>query len=343
MIKNDSWKREQHLAVRNSVGWYDWTHRLLEVTGPDATAFLEGLFPKSIHTMGMGRAKYTTMLNDDAIIIDDVVIFRFEENKYWVSTLFTAKLVAWFDAHKAGKDVSYRVITKEVRMIAVQGPKAKALVNAIASEPVDELKYFQIKDNHIGDIPVQIGRSSYTGEYGFEIYFAAEQQSVVEAVLEEKGKAFDAMKITEFEVIVLSLPTEKGYCLMSDLGWTNPYEVGLANGIDWNKEFVGKEALKEIKAAGPERILLGFTVENDNAHIYSKDKGGPGGEIYKEGKLVGRVTKFAYGYYVEKSIGFALVDAHACKVGDRVTINDNEAVLTERCWYDPENKKVLGK
>ena len=90
VYKYDEMKRSEHMAVRTAVGWYLWTHQLVEVTGPDCTAFLEMMFPKNIGNLAVGRERYTTMLDENGEIIDDVVVFRMAEQKYWVSTLFRA-------------------------------------------------------------------------------------------------------------------------------------------------------------------------------------------------------------------------------------------------------------
>ena len=95
IFKYDEMKRAEHMAVRETVGWYVWTHQILEVTGPDVLAFLEYMFPNDIAALEVGRNRYTTMLNEKGQIIDDVVIWCMEENKYWVSTLYAmAVLIA---------------------------------------------------------------------------------------------------------------------------------------------------------------------------------------------------------------------------------------------------------
>lgn len=76
IFKYDEMKRSEHMAVRNTVGWYFWTHQILEITGPDATAFLEYMYPNKIGNLAVGRDRYTTMLNEQGEIIDDVVIMR---------------------------------------------------------------------------------------------------------------------------------------------------------------------------------------------------------------------------------------------------------------------------
>ncbi|MDR1933852.1 MAG: aminomethyltransferase family protein [Spirochaetales bacterium] len=333
VYKNDPMKREQHEAVRKTAGWYYFTHQLLEISGKDATALLDRVYPNPIATLKNGGARYTTMLNEDGLIIDDVVIFRLEENKYWISTLFVRKLIAWLDAHKGESKVEYKNITDVTDMYAVQGPKSRDLLNAILAEKVDDQKFFTIRENKIGDVPVKISRAGFTGEkIGYEIYVAPEQKGIVEAKLAENEKAFGALRITEFQIMVLTLATEKGFYLMCDIGKTNPFEVGLDRGINWDKDFIGKEALLKVKAEGAKRQLLGFTVDEDDVFIASKDKGGVGDLVIVKGEEVGRVTKCTYGFTVGKNIGYALVESAKTQVGDTAVINGYTAVLTDRVF-----------
>ncbi|MDR1421597.1 MAG: aminomethyltransferase family protein [Coriobacteriales bacterium] len=333
VYKYDDWKRREHEAVRNTVGWYYFTHHLVEVTGKDAAAFLDLIYLKPISNLEVSRARYTTMLNEQAQILDDVVVFRLEENKFWVSTLYAVKLTRWLDTHKGDYDVTYEIITDQWDMYAVQGPKSKDLVNALVEKNIDDQKFFQILDNKIDDIPVKINRGGFTGEkVGYEIYVSPAFCETIEAKLAETGKDFGAVEVQEFQIMALSLPTEKGFYLMADIQWANPFEVGLADGVDWNKDFIGKEALLKIKEEGPKRTLLGFITDEDDVHIHPKDRGGSGHPVLMGGEEVGRVTKFTYGYISERSIGFALVDADKAKIGDRIVINGYSGTLTERVF-----------
>lgn len=335
VYRYDDMKRQQHNAVRNSVGWYYYTHVLFEVTGEDATAFMDLIYMMPIGTLSIGRARYTPMLNDDAEILDDVVIFRMGEDKYWISTLFVLRVTKWLEDHKGGYKVEIRDITPEMDMYAVQGPKSKDLMNAILEESVDDQKFFQIKDNSINGISVKISRAGFTGEkLGYEIYVAPEDKEKIEVVLAEKGKAFDAVEVTEFQVMTWTLPTEKGFYVMTDIHWTNPFEVGFERGISWDKDFIGKEALLKIKEEGPKRKLLGFTIseEHDAVHIVPRNLGGPGAPVMLGDEEIGRTYKYTYGYTVEKNIGYALVEIDKVKIGDVVTINGALATLTDKVF-----------
>ena len=345
MIINDPATRAQHEAVRNNVGWYCWTHFMLQVTGEDAPAFLDKIYTSPIAGMKVGRAKYTTMLNEEGIIIDDVIVFRIEEKKFWISTLHLNNvLIPWLNTHKGENNVEYEDITSNTEMYAVQGPKSRDLINSFLAEKVDDQKFFTIRDNKINDIPVKVARSGYTGELGYEIYVAPEHIGLLETKLTECGKAFGAIQVTEFQVKVWTLPSEKGYNLMSDLRGANPLEVGFDDAIDWSKDFIGKPALEKVKEEGPKRHMLGFIVDdNDAGHIEAMNRGSFGAVVKVNDQAVGRVTKFVYSYTLDKNIGFALVDNVQAKVGDRVMISGQAATLTERVWHDAENRRPLAK
>jgi aminomethyltransferase len=328
LLSTDAKVKAQHEAVRKTAGWYDFTHQLLEVSGKDATDLLDKMYTGSIAKTKVGGAKYTTMLDKNGIIIDDVIVFRLEENKYWISTLHISRPIKWLDANKDAFDIAYKSVTSDWNMYSVQGPKSKDLVNAVLADKVDDMKFFAIMDSKVGNVPVKVARSGYTGEeFGYEIYIAPASKELLETKLSESGKALGAVQVTEVDVMAYTLATEKGYVLLTDICDANPFEVGMEKSIDWNKDFTGKAALEKVKAEGARRELIGFTVDDINAKIYGGPKGAP---IIKDGKVVGKATKFTYGVTVGKNIGFALIEKGKAKIGDKVTLNYVDAVLTER-------------
>ena len=129
--------------------------------------------------------------------------------------------------------------------------------------------------------------------------------------------------------MVWTLSTEVGYYLMCDLSRNNPYEVGMERGICFDKEFIGREALKKIRDEGPARRLFGFTVDEDNIFIPARNIGGPGTPVMLDGEEIGRVTKVTYSYVLDKNIGYAIVDTDRAGAGDKVMLHGFEAVLCE--------------
>jgi aminomethyltransferase len=327
----DDMKRDEHMAVRKTAGWYLFTHQLLEVTGKDSGAFLDLIFANPIANLKVCADRYTTMLNEAGVILDDVVVIRLAENQYWVSTLFLPKLLVWLEAHKEGFDVEYKDITKQYHMYAVQGPKSKELVNALAETSIDDLKFFNITDNKIDGFPVKINRAGFTGEkLGYELYVPADKAAFMEDRLREAGKKFGAKEVTEFQVLAWTLPTEAGFYYMRDLRDCNPFEVGLTRGIGWDKEFIGKEALLKVKEEGPARETLGFTVDELDVFVNAMDLGGPGAIVMLNNEEIGRVAKFNYSYVLEKNVGYLRVKRGLLKPGDHVQIKQYDAIVLEK-------------
>jgi len=322
--------RAQHLAVRSNVGWYDFTHRLVEVKGPDALTLLDKVCVAPIYKAPIGASKYTTMLDHNGLIIDDTIVTHMGDDLYWVSGLYVRDQLRWFAANKGDMNVEFRDITNEWKMYSVQGPNSLALVNAVVDTPVDALKFFRMTADTMDGIPVKVHRAGYTGEKrGYEIYIAADKEASLIAKLEAKGSEMDACHVTELDVMVMTLPAEAGFVLMMDIYKASPFEVGFEKSIDWSKDFVGKAAAAMVREAGAKRRLVGFTVADDEAIIY----GGPlwkGNPLMKDGVMVGRATKYTTGFTCGKNIGYAMIDLDKAAIGDTVTINGFEAVLTEK-------------
>lgn len=328
VYKYDDMKRGEHMAVRNTVGWYLWTHQLIEVTGKDSAVFLDMIFPKNIRNLAVGRERYTTMLDEKGEIIDDVVVFRMDTEKFWISTLFRVELQRWLAAHKGEFQAEWTDITNQWEMYAVQGPKSLEMVNALVKEPVDGQKFFEIKDNEIDGIPVYINRAGYTGEkLGYEIYYPKAEAPTQEKKLRALAESLGGKEVTEFQVMAWTLPCEAGFYYMRDLRHTNPFEVGLGDGIHWDKEFIGKEALAAIRDAGAAREVVGFTVADADIHIKGRNMGNEGEKVFVDGEEIGRVMKITYSYTREINNGTIICRKGALKAGDKILIHGHEAVI----------------
>lgn len=335
IYKNDEMKRGEHMAVRTTVGWYLWTHQIVEITGSDVTAFLDHFFTGNIASLAVGRERYTTMLNDAGEIIDDVVIFRMDENRYWISTLFASKMDDWFYDRQGDYDVDWSDITEEWHMFAVQGPRAKDVLNDLVEGSVEDIKFFAHRDATIVGVPVIINRSGFTGEkWGYEIYVAADEADQMEDKIREACDKVGGRQVTEYQVLAWTLPTEAGFYYMKDLAHKNPFEVGLDGGICWDKDFVGKAALLKIKEAGPAREMLGFECLEDDYLIQSAHLGGVGAPVYVDGydEEVGRIQKLVYSYVKDVNNGYLIAKKGVFKIGDHFNVHGCDCVITERKW-----------
>lgn len=326
LLSTDTRCKEQHEIIRNAAGWYYFTHHLVEVTGADACKLLDRVYVSNIAALAPTRGRYTMMLNEDGIPQDDCVIFCLAGDKYWVSTLHCPRTLREMEEHKEGLDVFFKKITKEIDMYAVQGPRAADIVKSLVAEDIAGLKRFQIVDNRIGDISVKIAKGGYTGEDGYEIYCDVQDNQKIEEALEKAAPAFGAQKVDEFDVMAYTLATEAGFYLVTDIDEATPFETGIDWTIDWSKEdFLGKAAAEKARDLPRSKELVGITVDKQLVKVH----GGPyGGSVFKNGREIGHVTKFTYGFTAGKWVGFALVKAETVLPGDHVTIDwDVDAVV----------------
>ena len=206
LFKEDAVARAEANAVRTNAGWYRWTHDLVKLTGADAERFLDWIMVNKIAGLAVGRGKYTTMLDENGGIIDDLMAIHKEEGLWWLSTLYGPHMVKWFDGHAEGYDIAYEDITQQIDMFAVQGPNSAAIMNDLAADSVDDLKRFQMIETTIDDIAVSVDRGGFTGELGYEIYCAREDSDAIAAAIAAAAEKHDAPRIKTLEVYVRSLP-----------------------------------------------------------------------------------------------------------------------------------------
>ena len=292
LFKDDKIARQDAETIRRSVGWYRWTHDLVEVTGPDALEVLEKLYVSRISAVPAGRTKYTTMLDEQGEIIDDVIVMHMSEDLFWVSTLYGPRLLPWLEAHAEGKEVSARLITDDWDMYAVQGPDSPVALEKLMDKPLGEMKRFSVAAGSIDGIPVYVHRSGFTGENGFEIYCSAAETAVIRAKIAEAVEAAGGREVYTLEVYVRSIPMEKGFALKQDFKHLNPFECGLGWSVDLEKDFIGKEATLAIKEK-PRYQMVGLEFERESTediNIWER--------VYLYGVEIGRCSQAIYGYTV---------------------------------------------
>ena len=322
LFREDKVARADAEAVRKNVGWYVWTHDLVEVRGKDARALLDYICVNTIANAGPGVSKYTTMLDDDGKIIDDTIVTCFDDETFWVSTLYGPKFQPLLEQYGEGKDVEWEDLTRVIGMYAVQGPKALDMMNGLLETPLDDMKRFRMADNKLGDLPVKIHRSGFTGENGYEIYCKREEMPIVQKALEDASPKWDARELQTLEVYVRSLPMEKGMALKQDMQGLTPNEAGLGWSVHMDKDFHGKEALETYEE---QFKLVGLILDEDRESYEDICQNEP---LLHKGVQCGIVRQFIYGYTVEKNIGFGIVDQKFAEPGTVLTAGPNFAKMT---------------
>ncbi|NLT26221.1 MAG: glycine cleavage system aminomethyltransferase GcvT [Microbacteriaceae bacterium] len=255
----------EHRAVREAAGLFDLSHMgELRATGPDAGRFLNTALVGDLAGVGVGRAKYTLLVDDDGGIVDDLIGYRLADDEFLlVPNAGNAAAVAEALRERAGGlDVELADETSTTALIAVQGPAAEGVVAGLAADraAVEGMRYYRAAPATVAGIDVLLARTGYTGEDGFELYAPAERAVELWRALLAAGEA--AGLAPAGLAARDSLRLEAGMPLHgNELGRdVNPYEAGLGGVVALGKPepFVGRDALERLAEAGPARVLVGL-------------------------------------------------------------------------------------
>ena len=286
---------EEHLNVRKNSGIFDISHMgEITIKGKDASSFVDYVFTADVSKIGRGEIIYSLILNEKGGIIDDVTVFKFSDDEYMavVNASNTQKDFAWIrhvqnDFQKKGKDVAAQNISDDIGLLSVQGPKSRDLIYPLISDIVKigkcglfdfkfrpknikDLKHFEFGCAIFKDVNIEamISRSGYTGEFGFEIFIPAEKTVVLWNYLLQNSNLSNLLPVglgardtLRFEA---ALPLY-GHELDETI---NPYDAGLEKYLSDAKDFIGKEALKNIK--NKEKRLIFFKLSGKQIPRHSQ-------------------------------------------------------------------------
>jgi glycine cleavage system aminomethyltransferase T len=325
--------------------WDVGVERQVEITGPDAFDFTNMLVARDLNKCQVGQCKYVFITAPDGGIINDPVLLRLEENRFWIS-LADSDVLLWAMgvAHNSGMSVSIR--EPDVSPVQIQGPKSKDVMVDLFGEDILELPYYFLRSYELDGMPVMVSRTGYTGELGYEIYvFDASRRGVAlwDAVL-EAGKPHGLTVIGPSHIRRI----EGGILAWGADMWldTNPYEVGM--GYDWmvdleqGADFIGKQALAEIKRRGPTRKLAGVEISGAGLGAYSDGSMPDFFPVRHDGEPVGRVTSACHSPRLEKNIGYAMVPIELAQLGTELEVEvdgaSREAIVVEMPFIDPRKE-----
>jgi glycine cleavage system aminomethyltransferase T len=337
---------EEYWQLLNGVTLWDvGVERQVEITGPDAFDFTNMLVARDLGKCEVGQCKYVFVTAPDGGIINDPVLLRLEQNRFWLS-LADSDVLLWAQGVAHGSGLNVTITEPDVGPVQIQGPKSKQVMVDLFGEDILDLPYYFMRPYEVDGMPVLVSRTGYTGELGYEIYlFDASRNGVRlwDAVL-EAGRPHDLAVIGPCHIRRI----EGGILAWgADMGLdTNPYEVGL--GYDWmvdleqKADFIGRDALARIKQEGPKRKLAGVEISGDSLGAYS-DGSMPDFLGVKHGSnLIGRVTSACYSPRLEKNIGYAMLPIEFAQLGTELELDADgagrQAVVVEKPFIDPKKE-----
>ena len=329
---------EEHKAVRNKAGVFDVSHMgEFEIRGADAQAFVQRMTTNDTSKLSDGKAQYSLLCYADGGIVDDLLVYRFEEHfMLVVNAANIGKDLEWLKSNRSKLRVEIVDRSEETALLAVQGPRSEEILQKLTPADLSHVPYYSFVRTRVAGFPMTVSRTGYTGETGFEIYFAADTATAerVWDSLMEAGKDFGIKPVGLGARDTLRL--EMGYCLYgNDIdATTNPLEAGLGWITKLEKgDFIGRDALVKIKQEGVKRKLIGFMVEGGKAFPRQ------GYEIRLNGSSLGSVTSGTVSPVLDKGIGLGYVDTGAAQPGSRVNILIREKEVAARVAKVPFIKK----
>jgi aminomethyltransferase len=326
----------EYNAIRNSAALIDISPLFkYRVTGPDATRLVNRIITRDIHKVAIDQVIYCCWCDPDGKVIDDGTITRLGENEYrWTAA---DPSLRWFEQNALALDVKIEDISEEVAALALQGPTSGRLLKALATgADIENLKYFRVTRGEIAGVPVDISRTGYTGDLGFEIWMPWKSAPKVWDELMKKGKAFDihpagmvALDIARIEAGLILIEVDYLSSKKAVIASQNysPFEIGLGKLVDLKKEnFVGRDALvREKNKRGPARRLVGLEINwNEVEALYDKIGMAPqvpstasrvAVPVYHNGKHVGKATSTTWSPTLKKMIALACVNKEQATIG----------------------------
>ena len=327
----------EYNAIRNAAALIDVSplYKYI-ITGRDATRLVDRLITRDATKLSVGQVIYTPWCDEQGKVIDDGTVSRLGEQRYrWTAA---DPSLRWFVQNAVGLDVSIEDVSETVAALAVQGPTSGALLQHVADADVAALKYFRVTTGSIGGVPVDISRTGYTGDLGYEVWMPWDQATRVWDALVAVGARFDlrpagmlALDVARIEAGLLLIEVDffSSRKALIPAQQYSPFEMGLGRLVQLEKgTFVGQSALRKEHARGAARQIVGLTIRWEEVEaLYQKLELPPqvpatasrvAVPVYRDGTQVGKATSTTWSPVLKKMIALATVERGAAEVGSRV-------------------------
>lgn len=309
--------KEEHMKVREAVGVFDVSHMgEFMVTGPGALPLIQKVTSNDASKLVNGQAQYSCLPNDKGGIVDDLIVYKFAEEKYMlvVNASNIEKDWNWISSHN-NFGAEMKNISDDIVLFAVQGPKAAACLQQLTDVNLSEIKFYHFAEGKLAGKEMIISGTGYTGAGGFELYIQKDDALHVWNEIFRVGADFEIAPIGLGARDTLRL--EMGYCLYgNDINdETSPLEAGLGWITKFTKDFINSDALKLQKETGVSKKLVGFEMV---------DKGIPRHDyeiVNESGQVIGKVTSGSISPVMNVGIGMGYVESAYAPIDSKIFIS----------------------
>ena len=335
----ESHHEHEYNAIRNAAALIDVSPLFkYMVTGADAARFVDRVITRDVTKMSVGQVYYTPWCDEHGKVIDDGTVSRLGEQTFrWTAA---DPSLRWFRLNAAGLDVHIEDISEQTAALALQGPTSARLLRAVSNADIDRLKYFRVTAAMIAGVPVEISRTGYTGDLGYEIWMPARDAVRVWDALVDSGRPFDvkpagmlALDVARVEAGLLLVDVDffgSKKALIESQKYT-PFEMGLGRLVAAGKgRFVGQAALEEERRRGPARQIVGLELDWAGVESIYERIGLPptvgatasrvAVPVYRGNRQVGRATTTTWSPVLKKMIALATIEQPSYAVGTRLEL-----------------------
>ena len=329
----------EYWATTRAVTLWDVSvQRIVEISGPDAFAFTSLLTPRDISKVQPGRCRYIVLTNADGGILNDPVMLRLAEDRFWLSTA-DADVLMWAQGVSVFADMDVRISAPDAYPVQLQGPTSPGVIAALAGDDILDLGYYHCTETDIAGIPVVISRTGFSAEVGFEIYLqdpdrGDELWEMIIAAGEPHGLVVSSPnRIRRIEAGILDYRSD---VTIDD----NPFEVGMDRLVHLDKEggFIGQEALRRVAAEGVTRKIAGIVIDGEPLETHNENRW----PVTRDGRPAGELTAFVYSPRLEQNIGYAMLSIEHTELGTSLEVETpfgtRGAVVTDLPFVDKDKQ-----
>jgi len=356
----------EYNAIRNAAALIDISPLYkYRVSGSDATRLVDRIITRDLRKVSVGQVVYTPWCDEQGKVIDDGTVSRLAETVYrWTAA---DPSLRWFTQNAVGLDVQIEDISEEVAALALQGPTSgKLLRTMVEGADIANLKYFRVTRGTIAGVPVEISRTGYTGDLGYEIWVDADQAVKIWDVLIDRGRPFDikpagmlALDVARIEagLLLIDVDFNSSKKALVEAQKYSPFEMGLDRLVNLDKDrFIGRQALVKEAKQGRARQIVGLEIDWTEVEQRFEAVGLPPSvspiasrvpvPVYADGAQIGKATSTTWSPLLKKMIALATLKSEYAKPGTNVQIEITvEAVrhlvrarIAKTPFYNPKHK-----
>jgi aminomethyltransferase len=357
----------EYSAIRNAVGLIDVSPLFkYRITGPDATRLVDRVITRDMTKVAVGHVIYTPWCDEQGKVIDDGTVSRLDDQVYrWTAA---DPNLRWFHTNAMGLNVQIDDISEKVAALALQGPMSAHLLSQVAGRDIEQLRYFRVMTATIAGVPVQLSRTGYTGDLGYEIWMDWNQGPAIWDALTDAGRAFDlrpvgmlALDVARIEagLLLIDVDFASSKKAMNASQKYSPFELGLGRLVHLEKgKFVGQDALIAEQKRGHPRQIVGLEMDwNAIERIYDAAQLPPAMPaaasrvavpVYKNGNQVGKATSTTWSPTLKKLIALATVKREFAAPGNNLEMEMTVEAVRHRVpatvvrtpFFNPKRKTI---